>query len=82
MSLFGLGAPEIAIILIAVFFVVGPQKLSEVARNAGSAASDFRDVPKEFQKGLEEGEIEMRSRSAKPMEDVADSDDDGSDASS
>ena len=70
MSLFGLGGPEIAVILIAVFFVLGPQKLAEIGRNAGKAASDFRDVPKEFQKGLEEGEIESRSRSAKPMDSV------------
>mmetsp|Transcript_8427 Transcript_8427/g.12658 ORF Transcript_8427/g.12658 Transcript_8427/m.12658 type:complete len:149 (+) Transcript_8427:102-548(+) len=70
MSLFGLGGPEIVVILIAVFFLLGPQKLAELGRDAGRAASDFKDVPKEFQKGLEEGEIEARSRGAKPMEDV------------
>lgn len=68
MSLFGLGGLEIAVILIAVFFVLGPQKLAEIGRDAGRAASDFKDIPKEFQKGLEEGEIESRSRTAKPMD--------------
>jgi len=72
MSLFGLGGPELVVIGIAVFFFIGPQKLAEIGRNAGRAASDFRDVPKEFQKGLEEGEIEARSRSAKPMEEIND----------
>ena len=70
MSLFGLGGLEIAVILIAVFFVLGPQKLAEIGRDAGRAASDFKDIPKEFQKGLEEGEIESRSRTAKPMDSV------------
>ncbi len=74
MSMFGLGGPEIVVILIAVFFLLGPQKLAELGREAGKTASEFKqefkDVPKEFQKGLEEGEIEARSRSAKPMEDI------------
>lgn len=72
MSLFGLGVPELAVIAIAVFFVLGPTKIVEMARGAGQAASDFRDVPKEFQKGLEEGETEARSKKAKPMEEVED----------
>ena len=70
MSLFGLGVPELAVISIAIFFVLGPTKIVEMARSAGQTASDFRDVPKEFQKGLEEGETEARSKKAKPMEEV------------
>ena len=69
-GLFGLGVPELLVIGIAVVFVLGPQKIGEIGRSAGKAATDFRDVPKEFQKGLEEGEIEGRSKNAKPMEEV------------
>jgi sec-independent protein translocase protein TatA len=68
MGFFGLGAPEIIIILIAGAFVLGPQKLAELGKEAGKMSSDLKDVPKEFQKGLEEGEIEARSRKAKKME--------------
>lgn len=70
MSLFGLGGPELLVIGLAVFFVLGPQKIAELGRNAGRAASEYKDIPKEFQKGLEEGETDARSRKAKPMEDV------------
>lgn len=56
MSLFGLGGPEIAIILIAGAFLLGPQKLAELGKDAGKIAGELKEVPKEFQKGLEEGE--------------------------
>ena len=68
MGLFGLGGFEIAIILVAGAFVLGPEKLGEISRGAGKMSSELTDIPKEFQKGLEEGEAEARSRKAKPMQ--------------
>ena len=60
MGLFGLGAPEIAIILIAGAFVLGPQKLAELGKEAGKMAGELKEVPKEFQEGLAEGEREAQ----------------------
>jgi sec-independent protein translocase protein TatA len=60
MSLFGLGAPELAIILIAAAFLLGPQKLAELGKDAGKIAGELKEVPKEFQKGLAEGEMEAK----------------------
>mmetsp|Transcript_4382 Transcript_4382/g.7858 ORF Transcript_4382/g.7858 Transcript_4382/m.7858 type:complete len:157 (-) Transcript_4382:373-843(-) len=60
MSLFGLGGPELAIILIAAAFVLGPQKLAELGKDAGKIAGELKEVPKEFQKGLAEGETEAK----------------------
>ena len=57
-SLFGLGAPELAIIAIAAAFLLGPQKLAEMGKDAGKIAGELKEVPKEFQKGMQEGEIE------------------------
>ena len=68
MGLFGLGLPEIAIILVAAAFLLGPQKLAEVGKEAGKVAAELKKVPEEFQKGVEEGEINARSKVAKPME--------------
>lgn len=56
MGLFGLGAPEIAVVLVAAAFLLGPQKLAELGKDAGKIAGELKEVPKEFQKGLEEGE--------------------------
>merc|ERR1711982_211073 len=54
-SLFGLGGPELAIILIAAAFLLGPQKLAELGKDACKIAGELKEVPKEFQKGLAGG---------------------------
>mmetsp|Transcript_20507 Transcript_20507/g.22925 ORF Transcript_20507/g.22925 Transcript_20507/m.22925 type:complete len:141 (+) Transcript_20507:95-517(+) len=59
-SLFGLGAPELAVILIAAAFLLGPDKLAELGKDAGKIAGELKEVPKEFQKGLEEGEAQAQ----------------------
>ena len=56
MSLFGLGGPELAVILIAGAFLLGPSKLAELGKEAGKMAGELKEVPKEFQDGLAEGE--------------------------
>lgn len=72
MGLFGLGAPEIAVILIAGAFLLGPQKIAELSREAGKTAGELKEIPKEFQKGIEEGEVDARSKKAKQMDAVDD----------
>lgn len=74
MGLFGLGAPEIVIILIAAAFVIGPQGLAGIAKESGKMAGgikdELKDVPVEFQKGLDEGESNARARKAKQMDPI------------
>lgn len=76
-SFFGLGPGELVIVAIAGVILLGPSKLSELSREAGSAVGKMGDewtelkaIPEEFEKGVEEGEIEARSRKAKDMEPV------------
>jgi Sec-independent protein translocase protein TatA len=74
MGLFGLGTGEIVLILIGIAVVLGPEKLIEMAKSSGDTANEFKEelskIPDEFKKGMEEGEIEARSRKAKPMKRV------------
>jgi sec-independent protein translocase protein TatA len=58
MGLFGLGGPEIVVILLAIGFVLGPQKIAELAKDLGKSAGDLKDIPIEFQKGFQEGQEE------------------------
>lgn len=61
MGLFGLGAPEIGVILVAAAFLLGPEKLAEFGKDAGKIAGELKEVPKEFQKGMEEGEAQAKA---------------------
>ncbi|CAJ1950506.1 unnamed protein product [Cylindrotheca closterium] len=65
MGLFGLGAPEIGVILVAAAFLLGPEKLAEFGKDAGKIAGELKEVPAEFQKGLEEGEKQAKMAKAK-----------------
>lgn len=77
-GLFGLGGPEIAVILIAVAFIIGPEKLGSMVGQMKNGLDDvpdeFKKIPEEFQKGMEEGEINARARNAKKMK-TSDDDD-------
>ena len=68
MGLFGLGVPEIAVILGIAGFVLGPEKLGSLARDFGKVAGELKEVPKEFQEGLSEGEAETKK--LKAMDDI------------
>jgi sec-independent protein translocase protein TatA len=64
MGLFGLGGPEIGVILVAAAFLLGPEKLAEFGRDAGKIAGELKEVPKEFQAGIAEGEKEALKNKA------------------
>jgi sec-independent protein translocase protein TatA len=74
MGVFGLGLPEVALILVALAFLLGPEALANLAKETGKAAGEFKDefknIPDEFKKGLDEGEIEARSRNARRIKAV------------
>ena len=71
-GLFGLGAPEIAIILVAAAFVLGPQKLADLGKDAGKLAGEYgkelKNVPEEFKKGYDETQSDIRAKKAKQMD--------------
>ena len=44
MGLFGLGGPEIAVIAVITIFVVGPDKLKELAKEAGKVVPELKEI--------------------------------------
>ena len=70
MGLFGLGAPEVGIILVAAAFLLGPDKLASMGKDAGKIAGELKEVPKEFQAGMAEGEASAKAMKASEMSNV------------
>ena len=54
--MFGIGLPELLIILVVALFVVGPKKLPGVARSLGQGVSELRKAAGEVMSGVTEHE--------------------------
>ena len=61
--MFGLGMPEILLILAIALIVIGPQKLPEVAKMLGKAMGEFKRSAQELKNSID---IETTVNEAKP----------------
>jgi sec-independent protein translocase protein TatA len=48
-NVFGIGLPEMALIMIVALLVFGPKKLPEIGRSMGKAIRGFQDASREFE---------------------------------
>jgi len=69
--MFGIGMPELIMVLVIALIVIGPKKLPDLARALGKGIAEFKKATNEVKANLEIGEVEEELRGME--EELADS---------
>ncbi|MGB7084354.1 MAG: TatA/E family twin arginine-targeting protein translocase, partial [Phormidesmis sp.] len=67
MNIFGIGLPEMGLIMIVALLVFGPKKLPEIGRSMGKALKGFQDASKEFETEFKKETERIEKSVAEPM---------------
>jgi sec-independent protein translocase protein TatA len=66
MNVFGVGLPEMAVILTIALLVFGPKKLPEIGKSLGKAIRGFQDASKEFENEFKKEVQQLEQTSSTP----------------
>lgn len=67
MNVFGIGLPEMAVILVLALLVFGPKKLPEIGRSLGKTIKELQNASKQFEEELKKEAKEIEKTVASPM---------------
>ncbi|NET31885.1 MAG: TatA/E family twin arginine-targeting protein translocase [Cyanothece sp. SIO1E1] len=68
MNIFGIGLPEMVLIMTLALLVFGPKKLPEIGRSLGKAIRGFQDASKEFESEFKREAESIQKTVREPME--------------
>ena len=67
MNIFGIGLPEMGLIMIVALLVFGPKKLPEISRSLGSAIRDLQKASKQFEEEFKKEADAVERSVVEPM---------------
>ena len=67
MNIFGIGLPEMGLIMIVALLVFGPKKLPEISRSLGSAIRDLQKASKQFEEEFKKEADAVEKSVVEPM---------------
>ncbi|MGA7937904.1 MAG: TatA/E family twin arginine-targeting protein translocase [Kovacikia sp.] len=68
MNIFGIGLPEMAVIMVLALLIFGPKKLPEIGRSMGKAIRGFQEASKEFETEFKREAEHLEQVIKEPME--------------